>query len=137
MNSTAYADENSEYAERPTLESVHAEPTDDLLDVLGDEYTITVLRAVLEEPLTVSAVAERTEMSRTTAYRRLDRLADLGLVAVTQRPGEGPGINPCDAYLATVDSVTVTLTGDGYRVALEREATSESDSIVEWVSPAE
>ena len=52
----------------------------ELLELLGDEYTRRVYEAVAEEPRVGRAVAEAADVSRPTAYRRLNDLCDAGLV---------------------------------------------------------
>lgn len=54
--------------------------TTELLDLLGDEYTRRVYEAVAEQPRTGREVAEVADVSRPTAYRRLNELRDAGLV---------------------------------------------------------
>jgi DNA-binding transcriptional ArsR family regulator len=54
--------------------------TAELLELLGDEYTRHVLRAVVEQPRGGTAVAEAADVSKATAYRRLDALEEAGLV---------------------------------------------------------
>lgn len=57
------------------------EPTAaELLELLGDEYTRSVFEAVAEKPRSGRAVAEAADVSRPTAYRRLNELRDAGLV---------------------------------------------------------
>lgn len=55
--------------------------TAELLELLGDEYTRQVLRAVVDQPKSGTAVAESANVSKATAYRRLDALEGAGLVA--------------------------------------------------------
>ncbi|MFD1588430.1 helix-turn-helix domain-containing protein [Halorientalis brevis] len=52
----------------------------ELLDLFGDEYTRRVFEAVAEQPRGGRAVAEVANVSRATAYRRLNDLRDAGLV---------------------------------------------------------
>ena len=52
----------------------------ELLDLFGDEYTRRVFEAVAEQPRGGRAVAEAADVSRATAYRRLNDLRDAGLV---------------------------------------------------------
>jgi DNA-binding transcriptional ArsR family regulator len=52
----------------------------ELLELLGDEYTRSVFEAVAETPRSGRAVAEVADVSRPTAYRRLNELRDAGLV---------------------------------------------------------
>lgn len=67
--------------DRPT-----AAAADDLLALLGDEYACDILRALAEGPLPARDLIERHGMSRTTVYRRLDRLTDAGIVDSRLRP---------------------------------------------------
>ncbi|WP_276271592.1 winged helix-turn-helix domain-containing protein [Haloarcula litorea] len=53
---------------------------DELLELLGDEYTRRVLRAVADEARSVREAADVAAVSRSTAHRRLTTLADAGLV---------------------------------------------------------
>ena len=52
----------------------------ELFDLFGDEYTRRVYQAVTVQPRSGRAVAEAADVSRTTAYRRLNDLRDAGLV---------------------------------------------------------
>lgn len=62
-------------------EQESTEPTTaELLELLGDEYTRRVLEAVAEKPRSGRAVADVADVSRPTAYRRLNDLRDAGLV---------------------------------------------------------
>jgi predicted transcriptional regulator len=54
--------------------------TEELLDLFGDEYTRRVFEAVSEQPRGGRAVAQAADVSRPTAYRRLNELQDAGLV---------------------------------------------------------
>jgi DNA-binding transcriptional ArsR family regulator len=67
--------------DRPT-----AAAADDLLALLGDEYACDILRALADGPLPARDLIERHGMSRTTVYRRLDRLTDAGIVDSRLRP---------------------------------------------------
>ena len=52
----------------------------ELFDLFGDEYTRRVYQTVTAQPRSGRAVAEAADVSRTTAYRRLNELRDAGLV---------------------------------------------------------
>lgn len=54
--------------------------TAELFDLFGDEYTRRVYEAVAEQPRSGRDVAEAADVSRPTAYRRLNDLRDAGLV---------------------------------------------------------
>ncbi|SDZ78436.1 Helix-turn-helix domain-containing protein [Haloplanus vescus] len=62
-------------------------PTDDLdlsatelFELFGDEYTRRVYYAIADQPRSGRSVAEAADVSRATAYRRLNELQDAGLV---------------------------------------------------------
>jgi predicted transcriptional regulator len=119
----------------PTKEGTRSENADwgavpmdseELLEVLGDEYTITALRAVQREPKSVSAVAQQTDMSRTTAFRRLDRLEDFGLVEAIQRFDGNRGAGRCRVYRATADRIAIEFSESGFRVESAGEASERS-----------
>jgi predicted transcriptional regulator len=65
-----------DHTEEPTAEL----STEELLDLFGDEYTRRVFEAVSEQPRGGRAVAQAADVSRPTAYRRLNELQDAGLV---------------------------------------------------------
>ena len=74
-------------AHSPPRSNHPADRTDDvdlsateLFDLFGDEYTRRVYQAVTAEPRGGRAVAEAADVSRATAYRRLNELRDAGLV---------------------------------------------------------
>ena len=74
----------------PTLSPSQESPSDDrsvdpeqLLTLLGDEYTRAIIDALGTESLPAREIASRTEISRPTVYRRLDRLEAAGVVEPT------------------------------------------------------
>jgi DNA-binding transcriptional ArsR family regulator len=73
-NSTAAT---TEQASQQTVDA------DDLLELLGDEYTYRVFEAVVEQSRTGRELIEATDASKATVYRRLDDLEDAGLVEST------------------------------------------------------
>jgi predicted transcriptional regulator len=52
----------------------------ELFDLFGDEYTRRVYQAVTAQPRSGRAVAEAADVSRATAYRRLNELRNAGLI---------------------------------------------------------
>jgi predicted transcriptional regulator len=52
----------------------------ELFELFGDEYTRRVYETITEQPRGGRAVAEAADVSRATAYRRLNDLRDAGLV---------------------------------------------------------
>jgi len=61
----------------------------ELLDLLGDEYTRRVLESLVEQPRTGSEVVDAADVSKATAYRRLEELEAAGLVETTLRVDAG------------------------------------------------
>jgi len=83
----------------------------ELLELLGDEYTREVLGAVSEKPRSGREVAEATSVSKPTAFRRLNRLEEAGLVAVeTQLDPDG---HHHKQFRAVLEGATVRLDDDG------------------------
>lgn len=103
-----------------------------VLDALGDEYTRTVLAAILGQPRSGREVAEVTSVSKATAFRRLNELADLGLVTVEQHVDPASGHHH-KRYRAVVESVTVTF--DGGELDVELTAGPQDDSRVSNTEP--
>lgn len=54
--------------------------SDELLELLGDQYARQVLQAVADEPRAGQEIAEATGISTPTVYRRLDELEEAGFV---------------------------------------------------------
>jgi DNA-binding transcriptional ArsR family regulator len=59
---------------------------DELFDLLGDEYVVDILQALSGGEMPARAIADECGMSRSTVYRRLDRLSEAGIVASRLRP---------------------------------------------------
>ncbi|WEL18981.1 Transcriptional regulator containing HTH domain,ArsR family [Halorhabdus sp. SVX81] len=55
-------------------------PSGTILALLGDTYARRLLSLVVEQPRTGRELSAATDMSRPTIYRRLERLAEHGLV---------------------------------------------------------
>jgi len=93
---------------------------DTVLELLGDEYTLTVLEAVLDDYRSGAAVAAATDVSRPTAFRRLNALVDLGLVETRQRLDPDDGHHHKE-YRAVVDSLSVRFEADGLEAVVETD----------------
>jgi predicted transcriptional regulator len=69
---------------RPNRTTDRSEDVDlsapELFDLFGDEYTRRVYQSIAAQPRSGRAVAEAADVSRATAYRRLNELQDAGLV---------------------------------------------------------
>lgn len=58
---------------------------EDTLELLGDEYTKAILDQLTGEALCANEVARRSDMSRCTIYRRLNKLEENGVVETSQQ----------------------------------------------------
>lgn len=52
----------------------------ELLELLGDSYTREVLMALINGAQSANDIIQETDVSKVTAYRRLNRLEELGLL---------------------------------------------------------
>ena len=95
-----------------------------LLEQLGDEYTRAALDAVLDGPRSGREVAEATDMSRPTAFRRLNALVDLGVVETEHCIDSADGHHH-KQYRAVVESFSVRLGGDGVEVVVDAATGAE------------
>jgi len=94
-------------------------PADDLLELLGDEYTYRVFEAVVEQSRTGRELIEATGASKATVYRRLDDLEEAGLVESTCNiVSDG---NHCKQFHAVVTSMQVSFDANGVSARLESE----------------
>lgn len=99
----------------------------DVVSLLGDGTVRSILLETRDEPMSVSALTERCEASRSTIYRRLEDLEEMGLVAERTRPDkEG---HHHQVYVAVVDEVTVSLTEEGYSVEVDRSDETETSMV--------
>jgi len=106
-------------SKRQTEHAETATPTADaLLDLFGDEYTRSVFEAVAEEPRTGRAVAEAADVSRPTAYRRLNDLRDAGLVTAETVIGEEG--HHRERFEAAADALSVSLSGGAITATVDR-----------------
>lgn len=85
---------------------------DEVLQLLGDDYVVDIVQELAQSPLPARALADRCGMSRATVYRRLDRLADAGLVASRTRI-EGDGHHRQEFRLV-VDELAIQVGPDGF-----------------------
>lgn len=93
---------------RDVTESSH-DPleSDAVLSALSDNYARDVLELVSDERLPAREIATRLDLSRATAYRRLDKLETAGLV--TSSMSYDPDGHHRQLYHATVDEVVFSI----------------------------
>lgn len=89
-----------------------------LFALLDDEYARALLVRLTEHAMTAQQLQETTDASLATVYRRLDDLADSGLVAERTRIDDSG--NHYAVYDATLGELRVRLTGEGFEVAVDR-----------------
>ncbi|WP_267163588.1 winged helix-turn-helix domain-containing protein [Halovenus salina] len=99
--------------ETETLRGCEAES---LLELLGDEYTQRVVKALGDGPMTGSELIERADVSKATAYRRLDGLQEADIVESTLHVD--PDGHHCEQYSLAVSDIGVSLGPDGFEVEL-------------------
>ena len=90
--------------------------TAELLELLGDEYTRRVLQTVVEQPRSGSEVTEAADVSKATAYRRLDALEEAGLV-VSETVFDPDGHHH-ERYRAVVESIELSVGTEGLTAEL-------------------
>lgn len=93
--------------------------TDELLNLFGDQYTRRVFEAVADEPLSGREAAEAADVSRATAYRRLNALQDAGLVTTEMVLCEDG--NHWERYEATVTELSVTVDDGCIEATVDRD----------------
>ncbi len=99
-------------SKRTTDHSETDEPTtDELLDLFGDEYTRQVFETIVEQPRSGRAVAEAADVSRSTAYRRLNDLCDAGLVRTEMLVCKDG--HHRERYEVVAESLSISLAEDG------------------------
>ncbi len=105
------------------LSPTEQDPTEDietdltLLELLGDEYTRQVLAAVTEQPRSGREVVEAADVSKATAYRRLDDLEEAGLV--DSEMVFDPDGHHHERFHVIVESIDITFDDNGVEIAVE------------------
>jgi len=84
------------------------------LELLSDDCAREILSVVADEPAPARRISERLDVSRTTVYRRLDRLEEAGLLDA-QLAYDPDGHHRKEFRLA-VDELAVTVDADGVSV---------------------
>lgn len=98
-------------------ESTPDQDAEALLGLLDADYTQTILEATRDEPRPARALADACDASRTTIYRRLNRLEDAGFVE--SHIAHDPDGHHRTVYEATLESVTLDVTDDGYAISVQ------------------
>jgi predicted transcriptional regulator len=117
--------------DRPSDPVDDADP-DELLSLLGDEYTRQILSTLGEDALCAREIAERAGISCPTVYRRLNRLVSAGVVE-TGMAVDRSGHHRKQFRIAVAD-VEIRLDGD-LLVAADDESTSDETERVRPAAP--
>ena len=100
-----------------------------LLSLLGDEYTRAILDALGTESLPAREIATRAGVSRPTVYRRLDRLEAAGVVEPTMTID--PDGHHRQAFRLTIDGFELNL---GDQPDAPTESTDSTGSSAETIT---
>jgi predicted transcriptional regulator len=95
---------------------------DDVLTLLAADHTQTILGHIHDSPTPARSVVEVCDASRTTVYRRLNRLVDAGLVDT--RMTYDPDGHHRTVFETTVDEITLDLTADGYALDVHADSST-------------
>lgn len=88
-----------------------------LLDLFGDEYVRTIVRAASREPMSVKELSEECGSARSTVYRRVDDLVDAGVLLERTRLEAGGSHH--SVYETSLETLTVSVEDGRYEVDLE------------------
>ncbi|SDR44561.1 winged helix-turn-helix domain-containing protein [Natronobacterium texcoconense] len=100
----------------------------DIAAVVGalDDDACRKIVGVLEEPLTVDELADRTGLPLSTTYRKLDRLTEANLV--TETVGVRQGSHHKSRYIADFDDISIALDDDrSFDVDVGRSSSRSAD----------
>lgn len=125
MSESAVSSRVAETGARPTADDGPEVATAGL-ELLSDECARSILSTVAREPVPARTISERLDVSRTTVYRRLDRLEEAGLL--TANVEYDPDGHHRKVFQLAVDELAVTVGPDGVSVECHDDEVSESRS---------
>jgi DNA-binding transcriptional ArsR family regulator len=114
---------HSESGPDATTEQRESVNPDELLSMLSDDNAREILKAISREQLPARELAERFDISRSTVYRRLNRLQEIGIVE-TSLAYDSDGHHR-KQFHATLDQVVLSIGAD--RIAVDH-ATESSEA---------
>lgn len=94
------------------------DPTEEILDTIGDEMARRVLIALSKNPQSAKGLAKTCDMSLPTVYRRVDELMDHGLI--TEETAVADDGNHFKKYFCNFDGTLISLTDDRFDVEIYR-----------------
>ena len=98
-----------------------------VLSALDDDGCRRIIEEVASESLTAPEISSRCDIPQSTTYRKVERLADAGLLEESIRI-RSSGKHATE-YRKSFDDVTVSVPGDG-GIELEITAVEPSESVV-------
>lgn len=96
---------------------------EELFELLDDPYAREILVETRDGPQSADTLSEVCDASRSTIYRRIERLREHDLLAGEQRLD--PKGHHHEVYSARLQRVTIELTGDGFVVDVDRTETDD------------
>lgn len=109
-----------------TAPDADAEELSSVVAVLDDPHARAILVHTAREALSADELVDRIDGSRSTVYRRAQRLAALDLVAESREID--PDGHHFSTYRARLDRVTIDLDGDGFSIDVDRRPV-EDDAV--------
>lgn len=99
--------------------------TAEVLDLIGDEYVVDILRVLEGDPQPARELAEACDVSRPTVYRRLNRLSDAGLV--DSRLAVSPDGHHRKVFRLMVTELTLEIGDDGFSGSVPNPTPAPAD----------
>jgi predicted transcriptional regulator len=99
----------------------------EVVDLLDDEHVRAILAATSEKPLSARELAERRDLSTSSIYRRVERLADADLVDERTRPRRDGHHET--VYVATVERVELAFRDGTVRWTVDRRSADVADEL--------
>lgn len=91
---------------------------EEVFELLDDPYAREILVETWDGAQSAEALSEACDASRSTIYRRIERLRERDLLEGEQRLD--PAGHHHEVYSARLERVTVELTSDGFVVEIDR-----------------
>ena len=107
------------------LSDILGEADEEVVDVLGDEYSRRILVLTREEPRSVDVLSDACDADSSTIYRRVQRLEEANLLE--ERQELDPGGHHYKVYVATLREVNVRIEPDGFDVTVDRDKETAAD----------
>lgn len=106
-------------------DTVTTECVQGVLDALDDEECRAILEATKQEALTAAEISETCDLPSSTAYRKIDLLADAGLLTEELRiRRSGKHVSE---YACAIDDVTLSVGESGVELSVSRTEPAAAD----------